>query len=277
MVHTRRRAFTLLELLIVIGIIAILSAVTFAVGRAVTTNSKRQITLDTIRVLEGALAAYSSATGDIPPGWVADPRPTAAGVYIPVADARNMTDTVAVGAAGITPLLYEGDLRRGGNQMINSAGLFVLQCQSVPDAKAMIDRIPARYMIQATSYVNGANLTLPTVLDGFGRPIRYVHPAWAASFAATDPRTLLSLPRDINGNPYNSAIGNIRRTWKPAGVHNPADPQAANFADSDGGRLQGARPYFYSAGDDGYLGRDTNKTDLDRDNLYTTVPVRPRE
>jgi len=50
-----RRAFTLMELLVVIGIIAILIAITFMVGRAVTTNSKKGVTQDTLRVLDSAL------------------------------------------------------------------------------------------------------------------------------------------------------------------------------------------------------------------------------
>lgn len=248
-----RRAFTILELLIVIGIIAVLIAVTLAVGDAVTTGSRNRITQDTIRVLDSALNQYIAYAGDIPAPTVDDPRPGTPNFVIPVGDVRNMSDTDSS-----SPINAER-----GKRMNNSAGLFVLQVSKSPAAKAAVDRIPGRVFKQVTTLVGGQPLTLPTPLDGWGRPIRYVHPAFQGELAGaslSNSNDFPQLPPLRPGKSY--AFTDVRRNRQS--VSPPTT--AADIADGDGGSCTGARPYFYSAGPDG----DPSTTG---DNVYLTPPA----
>lgn len=248
-----RRAFTILELLIVIGIIAVLIAVTLAVGDAVTTGSRNRITQDTIRVLDSALNQYIAYAGDIPAPTVDDPRPATPNFVIPVGDVRNMSDTDSTSSVNA----------ERGKLMNNSAGLFVLQVSKAPAGKAAIDRIPGRVLKQVTTLVGGQPLTLATPLDGWGRPIRYVHPAFQGerqtAATLTNTNDFPQLPPLRPGKSY--AFTDVRRTTQKT----TPPSTAADNADGDGGSCVGARPYFYSAGPDG----DPSTTG---DNVYLTPP-----
>lgn len=227
------RAFTLIELLIVIGIIALLIVIGLAVGRQVTGRGKEAFTLDTIRTLDQVLADYMAAKDGLPPAWV--PNPTDTDELLPVADAR------------------------AGTEMINSVGLFILQAEEVPTAKASLQGLDSRQIrefqpLDGTTPSNDQPL-LRTVFDGWGNPIRYVHPKFHGiidpALSLTDPSLLGPPP---TGTSY--AFSQIRRLNGDA---------AADENDADGGLCVGGRPYFYSAGPDG----DPSTTD---DNVYTTKP-----
>lgn len=259
------RAFTILELLVVIGIIGILIAISLVVGNAVSSGSKQRITLDTIRVLDASLDAYIQAKGSIPDPWVQDPRTGQTSKIVPIADARNMSDT----DSAVSPQ---------GNQLLNSVGLYIAQVQEVSEAKAAFANISGRFSKRFATKVGATDLDLPTVFDGWGRPIRYVHPAfqgvWAGdrtapSGAATAAATM------VDATQFPALAGAPKgKTWVPTllrrnHVKAGASPvQAQDFPDSDGGRCTGGRPYFYSAGDDG----DPSTTG---DNVYSTSPDLP--
>lgn len=273
MASSIRRAFTLMELLIVIGIIAVLVGITFMVGRASMGGSKKSVTLDSIRVLDAALTAYNDATGENPPAWVQDPRPNAAERVIPVADARDVdapnANTAGAGADAA---------------IIDSVALFFLQCQSVPEAKSILDRLPTKLAVQRAVRVGSQNpqtVQLTTVLDGWGKPIRYVHPAFSASFQASSTSAILAAPKSLaTGNPKTWTITNISRTYTVAPIPSPTTAPPVAFPDSDGGRCPGGRAYFYSAGEDGMVGREANNgattKDYDKDNLYSVPPISPK-
>ncbi|MCE7974590.1 MAG: type II secretion system protein [Leptolyngbya sp. PLA1] len=273
-----RRAFTLMELLVVIGIIAVLIAITFMVGRAVTTNSKKGVTQDTLRVLDSALTAYVAAKGELPPPWLPDPRTGGAGRRVPIADAREMPD----------PGNSNGQGAEVG--IIPSIAYFVRQCESVPEAKALLDRLPSKVAVQRplpleqgvalpynTSSTQVASFTV--ILDGWGKPIRYVHPAFSAAFAESSTAAILSPPAQDDGSATQWTFTNIRRTYSVNAAPPAGSPPSA-YPDSDGGRCSGGRPYFYSAGEDGLVGRVANNNgdmllDWDKDNVYSAVPVLP--
>ncbi|CAG0960611.1 hypothetical protein PHYC_00705 [Phycisphaerales bacterium] len=289
-----RRAFTLMELLVVIGIIGVLVAVTIVVGSAVTSNARSQLTADGLRVMDNALAAYITDVGDTPAAYVEDPRatqdPARPNPLIPVADARNMSDTHPGSPAG--------------NQMINSVGLFMSQvnpisgqdsvtkAKSSSQAKAALDALPSRLssMFDPDPTAGGSDRHPPltTALDAWGRPLRYVHPAFDGLLidnpANANPNP--DSPRDMQDviqNPYPNAtawaISAIRRNGSTTTA--PGARSAAEmFPDSDGGTCTGNRPYFYSAGPDGlvgvYLGNGGNiLADYNKDNVYTTRPSLP--
>lgn len=230
------RGFTLIELLVVILIIAVLVGIGLAVGARVIGGGKTAQTRDLLKTLDNVLNSYRNATDGLPPAAIIDPRlpEGAVGgtiVYFPMADAWDMDN----------------------DRTINSLGLFLAEARRVPDAAALLDNIdPQRY--QEFSYTLGAPVTapgaseptLPTVLDAWGNPIRFVHPAFHGV------RNMGEDVEDIIGMP-------------PAGRYYPEEiRRSPGQRDADGGLTTGT-PYFYSAGPDG----DPSTIE---DNVYTTEP-----
>src|SRR5437899_1221558 len=114
--HTARRAhrgFTLIELLIVIGIIGVLVGITLVVGSQVMTGGKKNVTLDTIRVLDSSREAYIHSKGENPPPTWSDPAQPSV-IYL-AADARDPA-----------------------NNQINGLVIYMLQASEVPDAKGIL-------------------------------------------------------------------------------------------------------------------------------------------
>jgi prepilin-type N-terminal cleavage/methylation domain-containing protein len=64
-----RRAFTLIEVLVVAGIIALLATLLFPVMRAQFEGAKIEKMKAQLGIIEAGLAAYKSEFGDFPPSW----------------------------------------------------------------------------------------------------------------------------------------------------------------------------------------------------------------
>lgn len=274
----QHRGFTLIELMVVIGVIAVLVALTLVVGGTVVDGGKRRVTEDNIRILDTSLSAFMAATDGVPKPLVTDP--TDPNVLWPLMDGRDMTNTVA----GNTP---------PGNQMLNSVGLYILQAQGVPQAKAAIDGINAKYLsrmdIDGDGGSGGPQRELITVLDGWGRPIRFVHPTFDGSLSdaqgTASPSVSAARPlTDILGpapTGKSYGIADVRRNSVTTAA--PPLALAQQYGDADGGTCTGTRPYFYSAGPDGQVGvrregfNMTSKIeeDFNADNVYTTRPTLP--
>lgn len=260
-----RRGFTLIELLIVVGIIVLLITIAVAVGASVVGGGKRTQTESVLRALDVTLNDFTAHFGKIPPPTVEDPH--AAGRLMPIADARNM-------------VVNDADVSRPGYQMINSVGLYLLQLESLGASTSAIQSLDATFVRRYSAYsernAEGDNVVheITTVLDAWGNPIRYVHPAFGGllypPLENPDPRDRASAAQsirvqDVLGQPpagFTYAIEAIRRN-----ALQTEDPpqQAHHFADSDGGISANQRPYFYSAGPDG------DPATID-DNVYTTRP-----
>src|SRR5947209_1321100 len=67
-------AFTLIELLIVIGIITLLIAISVVVGTKVVSSGKGRATEGIIKALDMTLTDYVDSQGSLPPPYVGDPR-----------------------------------------------------------------------------------------------------------------------------------------------------------------------------------------------------------
>jgi prepilin-type N-terminal cleavage/methylation domain-containing protein len=254
-----RPAFTLIELLIVIGIITILISVALVVGQKVTSSGKQRVTEGLIKTLDMSLTEYIHARGQNPPEYVTDPRdPTYA---IPVADAMI------------------GDPLAGASTLINSVGLYLLQCRAVPEADGVLKGLEPRYVRtydpdDPGSATNVAKRpALLTVFDGWGRPIRYVHPAFKGIIPSASSTATSLDPRELAAIPVNKqlAFNAIRRTGRVA-------QNSSSVPDADAGVPLNNRPYFYSVGADGKAGYEYDQTsyktvtDFNKDNVFTVVP-----
>ena len=146
--QTAHPGFTLIELLVVIGIIGLLIGITLVVGNQVVTGGKKQLTTDTLRVLDQSLEAYIHATG----GGIPDPTaalldPAQPNLLFPAADAKDMVNQ---------PLA-----------MINSVGVYFYQASKVPEAKAILDKLPSKVVrTYDPDGPAGVQPSLMTVFDG---------------------------------------------------------------------------------------------------------------
>ncbi len=232
------RGFTLIELLIVILIISVLIALGLAVGSRVIGGGKAGQTRDLLKTLDNALNSYVQATDRSVPASIIDPRqdegaPTGTIIYFPLADAVDDST----------------------GERINSVGLFIVEARRVAGVANLLDGLDARnfqefaYTASPDPMPGDNEPLLPTVLDAWGNPIRFVHPAFHGvrrSGEAVD---------DILG-PAPS----------PATAYFPSDIRRdPAMGDADGGLTTNSQPYFYSAGPDG----DPSTVE---DNVYLVQP-----
>lgn len=276
-----RPGLTLIEVLVVLVIIGILATLTVTVASKVSGAGKGRMTQDAIRVLDQALTSYVSAKEANPPAVLRDPREPSGRRLIPVADARNM------------------DTAREDQTMLNSGGFFVYQAQTAAGLSGLFSsldtRIFSKFDADSTENqfldANGSVDTeidqflpggtpggpanqpdwnnqprIPTVLDGWGRPIRYVHPTFGGVLSGSrlNPQLAGTNPVDLDAAEWGE-LKSAGQNWSFSQVRRNKSNADALGADSDGGRPVGGRPYFYSAGADG------DPSTLD-DNLYSMRP-----
>ncbi len=264
---SNRRGFTLIELLVVIGIIAILIGITFAVGRSVVGGSKKNATEDTMRVLDAALQAYIQTRGENPPFTVDFPDPA---------------DVDGVAPQQVMVLLALDGVNTDDPQRptLNSVGAFMYVAQQVPEAKAILDKLGAKQLVQLDTDSAGAQPPMPTVLDAWGRPNRFVHPKGDGLIIGDTLQTgsAFDAARDVETwlGPVTSN-GQFDRRYIYADVRRSDRGTVANVSgDGDGGKAAGSRPYFYSAGEDGRVGYalvDGAWVNYNADNVYLSQPT----
>ena len=253
-----RAGFTIIELLVVIGIISVLAAIVLVAGGKVLEGGKQTSTRDVIRILDTSLEAYIAGSGGLPAPLVKvrlTRDENEAPKILPVADAR-VGDNLPPPASP-TPSLA----------MINSAGLYFLQAASVPSAKSHLDAIPPKFLQRrsVTGSLNAATNLISTPIDAWGEPIRFVMPGFDGVIGGPPMLALgAAVPLDDPGFPVINAnevwgIASIRRNSYVTGASPP-------YADGDGGKCVGKRPYFYSAGEDRNPGTTT-------DNVYSIQPT----
>jgi len=295
----RIRAFTLIELLVVIAIIGILVTIVTTVGANAIRGGKARQTQDTIRVVDTAVTTYLNDLGKVPPAFIAAFAPS-------ISPQFDGADFAAYPMADAVDLTSGSEMNK---TRINSIGLFMRALDDVGlgDTLASVDpQVLTRWdgdgdlVDDSGTAPSGAGQQpeLRTLLDGWGKPLRFVHPAWDGLITEEDN---LGNPRPVNSwgtalMPINTAAtGDGTGYWleanrSPAGYDSSnatdfpiqmlrrnfltdkdrdiwSDPAPA-IGDSDGGYTIGNVPYIYSAGPDG------DPSTLD-DNAYTTEPRRP--
>ena len=182
------RGFTLVELLVVIGIITVLITIGLVIGQRASANAKSNATADTLKLLDQALAEYAQVKGEIPPAFV---KIDGANTLQPIADAE-----FGLG----TPL--------------DSVGWFCFQMSKVDAAKSVLDRINGKFLTASPS--NDAR-DFRSVTDGWGNKIRYVHPTFHGLLDGTKtPDELIGPPP--TGYAYRGGNATRTRTNSDAGM-----------------------------------------------------------
>lgn len=267
------RGFTLIELMVVIGVLAILVGITIVVGATVAGDARKSSTIDTVRSLDAVLGQYAIDQG-VPTPLVSHPGDAK--------DGRSPIRQVAIADANIN-----GETNSDGSpRMINSVGFLLSQLTQDGTDESLLAQIDEGSLKLFSPDGNDVaqderQPLLRTVVDAWERPIRYVHPKFDGVFTDGDRGTgdagvARRIVRNDDGyftrpagDQYSEAdflTPRIRRNFITE--QERADAEASGtvlVGDGDGGAVVGGTPYFYSAGEDG----DPSTRE---DNAYTSEP-----
>lgn len=279
-----RTAFTLVEMLVVVGIIAILVAITLGVASAVVEGGRKRTTEGLIRALDQTLDIYIDQRGQIPPALIAVP------------PNRLVGGGILEGQAMYYPLI-DGVVQIGNGapfQTFDSVGVYMFAAEEIPEVQSILSGLDQRFVqrVRTSGTVAGsgdaqssqADIEFTTIRDAWGNPIRMVHPRFdgvikgdgqfgsIGILPTTDSSdgffTASELPAQARRYlPFRRIrrLAPDRETWRGLTPQQIAQNFSNGVGDSDGGICPTPRPYFYSAGPDG----DPSTID---DNVYITRP-----
>jgi len=143
-VKRTRRGFTLIEILVVMGIIAVLMAILFLAFKYVGGSSRNNLTHSVLQNLRGMLTEYTTSGGNL--DKLED-------IYAP-------SDSVASPTA-----VAEGASDRNSTA-VNQTRTIMARLLAIPSNKKVLDSLPADHVWRTGNDV--------VLLDGFGNPIIYV-------------------------------------------------------------------------------------------------------
>lgn len=281
----RTRAFTLVELLVAIGIVVLLVALTLGVGSSVANAGRKRSTEAALQVLDQTLDRYIEVTGGLPPALVEVPPNRLAGGGNPVRPGVRQFFPLIDGVA-----LVDGDL-----EPINSVGLYLVATEGVSGVQDILAGLDQRYFreVELVNEARGQAQSvnprprLPTVFDAWGNPIRVVHPRADGELVGSPELRPLNVAEgpyslfvrsEFNDHNPNQAIpwrrvrrlAPTRTDWLTYSEAEIANNFVNGVGDADGGICPAPRPYFYSAGPDG------DPATIE-DNIYTTRPRFPAQ
>lgn len=258
-----RSAFTLIELLVVIGIISILIGIALVLGPQVIGSGKQRQTEDVLRALDGVVGIYVDDKGGAPPSMLTKVI-NGASYDLPIIDARESNQTSAKTDEGVDSVArFIAAAADSGRADAASRSLSPKLVRSVVVGKVL------------NNDVRGTR-----VVDGWGNPIRFVHPAydggagdyWNGSSLSTadgvNRRKTIDIQVRSGGSetlPLYKKVS-FRRSYRAF----DASAAATSNGDADEGLCPGRAPYFYSAGADGDAGARV-------DNVYINKPQWPSE
>lgn len=260
----RRAAFTLVEMLVVIGIIAVLVAMAVVVGTKVVEGGKSRATQNVVRVLDESLGAWTLNADSPLPSYATVAFSTTQNLRFPLLDGRPKN-------AAFDAPAYPG-LTNYTAMAMNDASIRAV-FEQLDSAFVSPTAVPG-WRTSSQQYETWAEPAVE-IKDAWGRPMRIVHPAyhgghgdfWDDENDRMETRLVLQQV-SIPGVGGRIQILDFRRSYRPF-----ADNAARRISwvgDADEGMCVGGTPYFYSAGEDGDPGAR-------RDNVYSTVPRFPVE
>jgi prepilin-type N-terminal cleavage/methylation domain-containing protein len=253
----RQQGFTVIELLVVLGIIAILGAIAFTAFRAMQKSAAEKRTRTMLANAAAMLAEYGANNGlkDQPPYmWTktATKYTTADFDIWNDGDPSTLPKPTVTPATGMDPLgvfkePMEDDLTAALNsQAVLNTAVVMRELKRAPSVEKMIAQLPAN----STMIVKEPSTNIPigpVLLDGWGHPIIFV------------PSTGLDLvyigdPTDSR-NPFR--VTSVKSYPKTGGGSLTAAESIAP--------IPGARPFFASAGPDGMFSYADNNTSMSPD------------
>ncbi len=264
--NAARRAFTLVELLVVVGVIVVLVALTIGVGATVANSGKQRATEGALQALDQVLDTYIQAQGSVP-------------AFVRIGEA-GLPDSSPIGPGqdGFYPL-FDG-LSEDDDQAVNTVGLFLVEARrSVPATEDIVSALDAKFVrrFQPGPAAAAIQPEALTVFDAWGNPFRMVHPRFDGVIVdgtravgdagdgidlASSDSAFLQGRETVYLSTGQLGLERLRRNALQEAdyLQNPG-----LVGDSDGGICPSPRPYFYSSGPDG----DPSTID---DNVYTTRP-----
>jgi len=235
---SRNYAFTMIELLVVIGIILILMGLFFAGAKIVTAQAKARDTKSMLETAKTMFANYQQQTSlyvnpttNFPKGanvaafndgingspqWTYGWEQAPQGVVSP--DGLGLTNTAAV----YNPNSF--------TQAIENTLIVMQAMMSIQENQTIINNLPAsKVLIRNYTNSNGATVSIPLLLDGYGNVILF-SPGGGLWGVWVDPSTQNFTPEVITSEGMATTTG-----WS-------APKTTAIIAN---------KPFFFSAGPDG--------------------------
>ena len=220
----RRRAFTIIELLVVIGIILILIGLFFGGAKVITAQAKERDTKQILETCKSMFENYRQGTklARYPAGISFGPVGTVSTTTTWYTAQESAIGSVTPDALGLS---NSGPMPASPSQILTDTVLVFSALESLPENQTIIANLPASKKINIT--VGTATVALP--LDGWGNPILFV-PGGGLTNIFIDP---------VDN-------GNTTQVMTSTGVQ-------ANGYTIAAGTISSSQPFFVSAGPDGDL------------------------
>jgi prepilin-type N-terminal cleavage/methylation domain-containing protein len=202
---SRPRGFTLVELLIVLGIVSALVALGLVVGGQVTAGSRSRVTEQLIYTLDQSLDAYTADKGDIPPP-VYTYKSSALNAAADVFDFAAIDGRPLTSPSGNTSGISQENWYNRRDAVIPTGAIYAKILEQSGQGDAILKSVPSKFTrvrfidqwYDGTASeanpnsgsplgafdvltTNNVNLQSVEVIDPWGNAIRYVHPGYGGN------------------------------------------------------------------------------------------------